>query len=84
MNCNYISAYFTYFEKMKRVLCDHHAVCLCICVSAPVKLWMAEPVFIKLGMYIVEHEPISTAYFINPPISLRFYMYIPLSLLGNG
>jgi hypothetical protein len=27
---------------------------------------MAEPVFIKLGMYIVAHESISMPYFINP------------------
>jgi hypothetical protein len=27
---------------------------------------MAEPIFMKLGMYIMAPEPISTAYFINP------------------
>jgi hypothetical protein len=27
---------------------------------------MPEPIFMKLGMYIMAPEPISTAYFINP------------------
>jgi hypothetical protein len=27
---------------------------------------MAEPVFLKLGMYIMAPEPISAAYFLNP------------------
>jgi hypothetical protein len=37
------------------------------CLYIPsVNFWMAEPDFIKLGMYIIEREPISTAYFINP------------------
>jgi hypothetical protein len=38
------------------------SVCLWI---PPVNLWMAEPIFIKLGMYIMAPEPISTTYFIN-------------------
>jgi hypothetical protein len=43
---------------------------------------MPEPIFIKLGMYIMAPEFISTAYFINP--SLCVCMCILLSLLGNG
>jgi hypothetical protein len=27
---------------------------------------MPEPIFIKLGLYIMAPEPMSTAYFINP------------------
>jgi hypothetical protein len=38
---------------------------------------MTEPTFMRLGMYIMTPEPISTAYF------LSLYVY-PLSLLGNG
>jgi hypothetical protein len=39
---------------------------------------MPEPIFIKLGMYIMASEPISTAYFINPPpISLCFFTCFP-------
>jgi hypothetical protein len=31
---------------------------------------MPEPIFMKLGMYIMAPEPISTAYFRNPSTSL--------------
>jgi hypothetical protein len=37
---------------------------------------MAEVIFMKLGIYIRAPEPISMAYFMNPPISLCVYMYI--------
>jgi hypothetical protein len=37
---------------------------------------MPNPLFIKLGMYIMAPEPISTAYFINPSHqSLCMYVY---------
>jgi hypothetical protein len=39
---------------------------------------MPEPIFIKLGMYIMASKPISTVYFIN--LSLRtvcLYVYPP-------
>jgi hypothetical protein len=40
---------------------------------------MSEPVFMKLGMYIMAPEPISTAYFINPSHqSLYLYVYPPI------
>jgi hypothetical protein len=38
---------------------------MCLC-NPPLNFWMAEPVFMELGMYIMAPEPISTAYFINP------------------
>jgi hypothetical protein len=42
-----------------------------------------EPVFMKLGMYVMAPEPISTAYVINPSQqSVCLYVYL-LSLLGN-
>jgi hypothetical protein len=41
---------------------------------------MPDPVFIKIGMYIMTLEPISAVYFIN---SSHQYVY-SLSLLGNG
>jgi hypothetical protein len=45
---------------------------------------MPEPIFMKLGMYILPPEPMSTAYFIYPShLSVCLYMY-PLLLLGNG
>jgi hypothetical protein len=39
---------------------------LCVCVSPPINFQVPEPIFIKLGMYIMACEPISTVYFINP------------------
>jgi hypothetical protein len=45
---------------------------------------MPEPIFMKLGTYIMPPDPISTAYFINPSDqSVCLYVY-PLSLLDNG
>jgi hypothetical protein len=53
-------AYFPHFEKMK-VPC-----CLCVCVSPlPVNFWMPEPIFMKLGMYMMTREAIRKAYFTN-------------------
>jgi hypothetical protein len=45
----------------------------------PINFWMAEPVFMQLGMYIMAPEPISTAYFINPchqSVCLYVYLFI--------
>jgi hypothetical protein len=68
---------------MKVGLCSLHAVCVSVSPT-PINSWMPEPVFMKLGMYIMEPEPISTAYFlISSHQSLCLYVY-PLSLLGNG
>jgi hypothetical protein len=40
---------------------------------------MAEPIFMKLGMYIMANEPISMAYFINSSHqSLCQYVYPPI------
>jgi hypothetical protein len=40
---------------------------------------MAEPLFMKLGMYIMAPEPISVAYFINPShYSVCLYVYPPI------
>jgi hypothetical protein len=40
---------------------------------------MDEPIFMKLGMYIMAPEPISTAYFINPsPQSACLCVHPPL------
>jgi hypothetical protein len=36
---------------------------------------MAEPIFMKLGMYITAPEPISTAHFINPSVSICISLY---------
>jgi hypothetical protein len=40
---------------------------LSVCLWIPhITFWMPEPIFMKLGTYITEPEPISTAYFMNP------------------
>jgi hypothetical protein len=42
--------------------------CLWVCEypPPPINFWMPEPIFMKLGMYIMASEPISTECFINP------------------
>jgi hypothetical protein len=41
-------------------LCDLHAV-LCLWIPLPINFWIYEPIFMKLGLYIMTPEPISTA-----------------------
>jgi hypothetical protein len=62
---------------MKVGLYDHVSS-VCLYVYLPVNFRMPEPIFMKLGMYIIAPVSISTAYFINsrhqsvcPPISAR-------------
>jgi hypothetical protein len=47
-------------------------------------LWMPEPVFKKIEMYIMTPEPISTAYLINPSHQSVSVCISVLSLQGNG
>jgi hypothetical protein len=55
--------------------------CLCI---LPIIFGMPESIFMKLGMYIMAPESISTAYFVNPfHQSVCTYVSL-LSLLGNA
>jgi hypothetical protein len=55
-------AYFPYVENIKAVLRDHDSlrasVCLCI---PPMNFSVPEPIYIKLGIYIMAPESISTA-----------------------
>jgi hypothetical protein len=44
---------------------------------------MPEPISIKLGMYIMAPEPISTAYLINPHQSVCLYVYVARQQLGK-
>jgi hypothetical protein len=62
---------------MKVGLCDVRAVC----VSSHINLLKAETVIMKLAMYIMAHELLSKAYFINPSHQSAS---IPLYFLGNG
>jgi hypothetical protein len=61
LHCTQFLVYFPYFEKIKVGLCDHHAAS----VSLPINFQMPEPIFKKLGMYIMTPEPTSAVYFIN-------------------
>jgi hypothetical protein len=61
-------AYFPYFEKIKVALYDHH-----------IKFSMPEPVCIKLCVYIMASEPISTAYItIHSHKSVCLYVLPPV------
>jgi hypothetical protein len=51
--------------------------CLCVCLCSPINYLMPEPIFMKLGMYIMALEPISKTYIINPSVSRCVYMFIP-------
>jgi hypothetical protein len=42
------------------------SVCLYVFVSSLNNFWMAEPVFMKIGRYIMELKTNSAAYFTNP------------------
>jgi hypothetical protein len=56
-------------------LWDHQALCLFV-YEAPPNFWKPEPIFVKLGIYIMAPEPISTTYFINSSHqSLCLYVY---------
>jgi hypothetical protein len=43
---------------------DHHLVC--VSVYPPINFRMSEPIFMKLGLYIMAPELISATYFLNP------------------
>jgi hypothetical protein len=60
------------------------SVSLHTCVFPSVKVRMAESVLMKLGIYFVELETISTAYFVNPSHKSACLCMHPLSLLVNG
>jgi hypothetical protein len=69
-------AYFPYLEMNKIRL-----------MNSPFCPWTPKPNFMKLGMYIMAPEPISTAYFINPTYQFVCLYVYPLlavrQLLGN-
>jgi hypothetical protein len=58
--------YFPYFERWKKFYAiSMVSVYLCICVFTSINFWIAEPFFMKLGVYTMAPEPISGTYFIN-------------------
>jgi hypothetical protein len=72
-------AYFPNFEYILLGLLDLNTVSH-VCVSP-----ISKQIFMKLGMYIMALEPISTAYFMNHSYqSVCLRMCISVSLLRNG
>jgi hypothetical protein len=72
-----------FWKKIKVGLCDRHSVCLWI-PPPSINYWMLEPILMKLGMYIMAIEPISTACLINPSHQVCYVcICIPVTLLGN-
>jgi hypothetical protein len=56
-----------------------------VCVSSPINFRMREPIFMKLGMYGMAPEPISTLVLQKSLPSVRVSVRVSLlSLLGNG
>jgi hypothetical protein len=54
-------------------------MCVCLCIPH-IDFCMPEPIFTKLGMYIIASEAFSPAYFIYPSYrSVCLYVY-PLSI----
>jgi hypothetical protein len=72
------------FFQSKEIRLLRSPCCLCVCVFlAAISFWMPEPIFMKLGMYIMTPELISTDYFIHP-FHQSVCLCFPLSLLGKG
>jgi hypothetical protein len=71
-------AYFPLKNRLMRSTC-----CLCVCESPLINFWKPEQIFMKLGMYIVAPEPISTAYFLNPSHQSVSVSLLPLPGKGS-
>jgi hypothetical protein len=57
---------------------------LCVREYPPINFRMPEAIFMKICMYTMAPEPVSTAYFMNPSHqSVCLYVYLRVSLLGN-
>jgi hypothetical protein len=57
--------------------------CLCASESLTLKFWMPDPVYIKLGMYNMTREPVSTENFLNPSRQSVSVCASLLSFLGS-
>jgi hypothetical protein len=74
------NVFYLFWKNESRLMRSPWPQCVCVlmCVPPPpINFWMPEPVLMKLGVYIMAPESISTAYFIiNPSISLCVCMRI--------
>jgi hypothetical protein len=57
-------ATFLILKKLKEAY-DIPLLSVCLCIL-PIKFWTPEPLFMKLGVYIMAPKPVSTTYGINP------------------
>jgi hypothetical protein len=74
-----LSSYFPYFGKMKKGLCDLHAVCVSLLSAFE---YLNQYLCNFVCTYIMAPEPFPTAYFINP--SHQSVCVSPPSFLGNS
>jgi hypothetical protein len=78
------SPHFPYFENIKLVLCNHHAVSLCVCIP-PINFWRAEPICMKFSMYIIAPDPHLNGVLHKPLPSVCVFVCVSfLSLLDNS
>jgi hypothetical protein len=56
---------------------------LCLWIL-PINFWMRERLLMKVSIYVMASEPISTVYFINPSHQSVSVCVFLLSLIGNG
>jgi hypothetical protein len=57
-------AYFPDVDKLKWAYANS-MLSVCLLIPIPIKFWMPEPIFMKLGKYIMATDPISTACYKN-------------------
>jgi hypothetical protein len=78
--CNWFLAYFPSFEKKRKYVYAISMLSVCESPPPPIHFWMPEPIVMKLGMYIIALEFISTADFINPTHqSVCLYVYLRIT-----
>jgi hypothetical protein len=74
-----------FWKNKSRLMGWPCCLCLSFCESSLMNFWMPEQVFMKLGMYTMAPEPISTVYIkkSHPLVGVSVCVSL-LSLLGNG
>jgi hypothetical protein len=74
---NFFSLLSLFWKKWKQAYAmSIPSGCLCI---HPYHFWMAEPIFMKVGVYAMASGPISTACFINLSHQSVSYVYSPIA-----
>jgi hypothetical protein len=81
-NFKFIFSLLSLIWKTKCRHTDDHAVC--VFVTLPINFLKPEPVYMKIGMYTIGTEPISKAWFLNPPIGLHVYVFLSYRCKGGS